>query len=327
MTSDAMKVLRDSDPARAVGAYDERRAAEVLARAAATIRRPRRRRRTVGSLTAGVGAVVALAAGSGGLAWAVTEALRQEPATALKVYCSVGMDRSSFEAQDGSGSGVTIDASSGDPVADCAAEYKRLEGAAPALAAYESGESFVTVLPVGWRVPPEWTALAADFRNDPARLELKQRLDDLVDGPQSRCSTADDVERIVRAELEDLRLGAWAVERLSQADRADGRPDWCALAMVDEQGLAKVYVQGLEDFHPASPDTSLAVLARDLRTGIADQCLTLPAARRRAEEAIVSSDFTLDQARIATVTEQTSCTRIDFVPGGMIVVVLRGPQH
>ncbi len=104
-------------------------------------------------------------------------------------------------------------------------------------------------MPADWPPPSDWVRLPNDGRNDPVRLELRQRLEDLIEGPQSSCTTADEAKQIVPEELVDLPMDGWTVERLEQAqraERADG-DDRCALAGVDGGPLQKVLVQGVED--------------------------------------------------------------------------------
>lgn len=167
----------------------------------------------------------ALLAGGGGAAYAV---LHQPASTVLGLACSAGTSQQEFQQAGGNLSSY-VGASSGDPVADCAAEYDRLEVAAPLLRGYTTGESYLSVVPEAWPVPSDWQPLAVDFRTVPARLELSQRLGDVLDGPQSRCRSAEAVEAIVRRDLADLAMTGWTIKRLEQAERADGQ-DWCALA-------------------------------------------------------------------------------------------------
>lgn len=319
MTIDPLSDLRLSNPVRDVAPYDDERAQALLDRAVTRAGvAPARRRRallTVGSLAA------AVVAGGGGLAYAV---FGQPAETALKINCSAATDRAEFDAQ--GGFTAVLDAATGDPIADCAAEYERLQGHAPDLRAYETGESSVTVMPAEWPAPPQWVPLSPGFVSDTVRLELKQRLDDLVDGTPSRCLTADEAERVARTQLADLGLAGWRFERLAAASRADG-DDWCALAWPDETGAQKILIQGVEglvdDDAPVDP---LRSVAADLRRSVSEQCVTLEDARRAAESALARHGYDLTEAKITAVIDPESrCSRVDLVPGGLITIVLRGP--
>jgi hypothetical protein len=320
MNRDAMTLLRENDPARDVGEYSADRATLLLdlaiTRTASRVRSQRRSR----IAAAGIGAAV-VATGGGGLAYAV---FSQPASTTIELTCSVGVDRQQYDGGN-FGVGVNMPSISGDPVSDCASEYVRLGEQVPQLAAYQTGGQYIAVMPSDWPAPAGWTRLPDDWRNDPVRLELRQRLEDLVQGPQSRCTTADEAERMVRADLTALGLSGWTVERLSQADWADGR-EWCAIAWVDGGPLPKVMVQGVQDAGWSDP-SPLQALIQDLRVGVADACVPLPEAKRVVREAVVRNGFALQESKItASVDESAECSRVDFVPGGIVVVVLHGPR-
>lgn len=325
MTTDPMHALRAANPAPTVGPYGPARAADLLDRATAAPPAPGTRRRIRRmSATGAAAALAVVGVGTGGVAYAV---LTQSASSTVLLSCSAGLDRELYDpARQGGGSMHSI---SGDPVADCAAEYERLEGYVPALVGYDTGESYVGVLPADWPAPPGWTALPGNFRNDPVRLELKQRLDDLVEGPESGCVTADEAEALARRDLADLGLSGWTVERLTQADRADGM-QWCAKAWVDEGPQQKILIQGLEGGFGLAENDGQAPIRRvrdQLRAGIVDACVTLEQAEARANEALVANGLALEDAHVITITDPgSSCTRVDFVPGGLAVVVLRGPS-
>ncbi len=316
--SDPLSLLRDADPAQGVPGYDDAAAARLIDRAVTTAPRtaPRRRRRP--SLAVGAGLAITAAVGGGGVAYAV---FFQPAETALQIECAVGVGQGDFE-RFGSG-GTIMSAASGDPVTDCASEFTRLQGQAPVLRAYAHGKSFITVVPADWTVPAQWRPLGQDFRSDPVRLELESRLADQIEGPEAGCLDADAAEQLVQAELVDLQLTGWTVERLSQAARADGN-SWCAIAFLETDGSGTVLIQGLER-EPDTPgplDTVVDLLRRD----IVEQCLTLPQAISATQEAVQAAGFTLSDAKITSIEDATAdCTRVDFVPAGLVAINLRGP--
>lgn len=330
MTADPLAVLRQADPAPCVTPYDAARTSALLDRAIASApgahrgpgADPARRRRRSQAAGAALGA--ALLAGGGGAAYAV---LYQPASSALGLECSAGTSQQEFQQAGGNLSSY-VGASSGDPVADCAAEYDRLEVVAPPLRGYTTGENYLSIVPKGWPVPSNWHPLDVDFRNDSARLELSQRLGDVLDGPQSRCRSAEAVEAIVRRDLADLGMTGWTIKRLEQAERADGQ-DWCALAFLEDTGVRVVQIQGLPG--PATGEVPaedpFGRILQTLRRDITDQCLPLPDARQVAEQAIRDAGF--DPARHAQVTviedAAAACTRVDVPLAGLIDVTLRGP--
>jgi hypothetical protein len=326
MTTDPLQLLRDADPATSVAPYSSDRAATLLDRAvAAAPGQPtpsRQQTRRAGAAAAGFALVLC----GGGVAWAV---LAQPPATALQVLCAVGIDRSQYDPTTGRVDGSNLQALSGDPVADCAGEFQRLQGAAPPLTGYDTGGQQIAVMPADWPAPADWKPLPTTFRNDPTRLELKHRLDDLVEGPQGRCATADETERIARAELADLGLTGWTFRRLSQAHLADGRT-WCASAWVDEGPGTTIVIQategGMFDPRATGNEPTLEFIAT-LRSRIVESCEPLSEARRLVEDTLVKRGLRLDDAHITTIEDPgAACTRVDFVPGGNAVVILRGPR-
>jgi hypothetical protein len=330
MTPDPLALLRQADPAPSPAPYDPGCATALIDRAVAADtpgtgrgqgRRTRRWRAAAAALTA------AVLAGGGGAAYAV---LHQPADSALGLACAAGTSRQEFEQAGGSLSSF-MSVSSGDPVADCAAEYERRgAGAAPALRGYTTGTSYVSVVPADWAVPTSWQALPDTFRNDPVRLELRQRLDDVLEGPQSRCHSADEVAALVRSDLTDLGLTGWTIQRLEQARRADGRT-WCALAFVDDSGSRTVLLQGLDG--PASGEyptgEPFGQVLQTLRQRIAGQCLPLPAARQVAEQAVSAAGF--DPAHDAKITSiedpVATCTRAYVPVAGLIEITLRGPDR
>ena len=319
--TDPDQLLRLADPAPDIRAYDPHRRAALLDRAVTTpipLLPQRRPRRTRAALAAGAAALVS----SGGAAYAV---LHHDPSDALQVACAVGESEAQFRA--GQAVSTLISAASGDPVADCAAEYQRLEGTTPALRGYDPGQPFVVVVPSSWPVPSTWKALAPTFRSDPARLELSQRLDDQVQGPASGCFTTGDVEALVRRELADLGLTGWTVKRLEEADEVDGK-SWCAAAFVDTESPTTVLLQGLErgGEGPREPSGDVRDVWDALRRDVAGECLTLTQAHHVTENAITAAGFSLADAKIVEVPDAgATCTRAYAPPAGLVIVILRGP--
>lgn len=334
MTPDPLALLRQADPAPTVTRYDPARATALLDRAVTTdepartdAAREHRRHHGRRWRTAGAALAATVLAAGGATAAAV---FHQPAGSALGLACAAGTTQQQFQ-QAGSNLFSYTNTSSGDPVADCAAEYQRLQvGSSPALRGYTTGTSYISVVPADWPVPASWQPLADTFRNDPTRLALKQRLEDVIDGPQSRCRSTDQVAALVQSDLSDLGLTGWTIERLEQADRADGNT-WCALAFVDDAGSRLVRIQGL--FGPASGEISgtepFGQLLQTLRQRVAGQCLPLAAARLAAEQAITQAGFDPDRdAKVTTIDDPAAtCTRADMPVSGLIEIILRGPSR
>jgi hypothetical protein len=327
VNTDPLNLLRDANPVVSTAPYAPGRAAALLDQAVAGAPGKPARRRTWRAATVSLGAALAVG-GGGGLALAV---FSQPPGTALQVLCAVGTDRTQYDPASQGMDGSTLSSMSGDPVADCAGEYEKLEGAAPPLVGYDTGQQYVAVMPADWPAPSGWSALPATFRNDPSRLELKHRLDDLIEGPESRCTTADEAEAIARRDMADLGLDGWTFQRLSQAAYADGTGGWCAKAWVGDGAEREVVIQGLEEgmWVRDDPGTNPVRRIRDaLRDEVARRCLPLSEAAHVTRDVLVRNGTRLADAHIREITAAgAACTRIDFVPGGNTVVVLRGPER
>lgn len=323
MSTDAYKLLRDNDPAPVIDGYDPDRTRQILDRA--TTGRPAHKTPNPRARRLRTGAAVLTAAvlvSGGSVAYAV---FGQPPESALQISCAVSTNAGEF-AQSPTVSTV-MTTTSGDPVADCAAEYERLYGQVPALRAYATGQSFITVVPAEWPVPAHWEPLGGHFATDPARVELESRLADQIEGPSAQCRDVDAVEALVRQDLADLGLTNWPTQRLSQAARADGDM-WCAIAFPDYDGKSQVLIQGLkhETIIPGSADDILAVIER-LRADIVERCVPLSEAERAAANAVQAAGFDVaTEARITTIVDANApCSRVDFVPAGLISITVRGP--
>ena len=106
----------------------------------------------------------------------------------------------------------TIGSSTGDPVADCAALWRREKGTEPpALVAYEGPGGGIWVLPVGEKPPAGSKPLGQAFRQETSIIELEDELGDVARGLQSACRTEADARRLVTTQLERLGLAGWRV--------------------------------------------------------------------------------------------------------------------
>jgi hypothetical protein len=320
-----LDLMRTADPSDFVSSAAARE--ELLA--AITSQPIRRRRRR--TFLAGSTAVLTLA--GGGLAYAVLSG--QSPQTALKVNCGMSANKLEFERDHAFT--TVLDTATGDPVADCAAVYQRQEGVVPPLVAYDAGSQMIYVIPETWTPPKSWRRLSTAFRTDAARLELQQRLADLVDeGPYSQCLSEAQAQRSAEVDLAALHLSGWAFRHPHpDGQKADGRRS-CAWAEVDENGSDSILIGtrgGDVDMNgrvvpPAAGHAEVNRLADHLRVGISDACLDLPHARAVAQQAIEDTGFTTSQVQIHELVDRAaSCTRVDLVPGGVLDLILRGPQR
>src|SRR4051794_33590344 len=84
------------------------------------------------------------------------------------------------------GSDSIIPSASGDPLADCAAEWQRETGhAAPKLVAYDSGNGGIAVLPASQAPPAGYSPLPTGATQNVGMVQMQQWLDDYVSGLNS----------------------------------------------------------------------------------------------------------------------------------------------
>ena len=175
------------------------------------------------------------------------------------------------------------------------------------------------VVPQSWRVPATWHPLAADFRSDPLRLVLKQRLDDPVDGPRAECRSTAAVHKAVEHEISQLGLSGWSIDAAPGATEADGNTA-CAFAWVDEGAAKRVLVQTGPPFPHDGDDTAYVQLLARLRSEISNGCLSIAEAKSAAERAV--ADTGIPATVTAAAVAGGSCAEVDVAPGGALTIRL-----
>lgn len=341
MSTDPMARLRSVDPARRVDLshLDPGALRAVREGITMTVREPEtadgaseaRTRRGLGRLglgrrgTIAVGLSVVLAGGSLGFA-AYHQLFRGGLADGINCL-------SSWEGQSVSTDGPPL---TGDPIADCAT-YMAGSGVAPLVdpvAFTYQGMLYVTPRD---QVPEGAELLPVDPQAAHAR-ELEASLHDMVDGGRSACLGGAEAEAVARAELSRLGLDGWTVHVDDTVlEPQNIRP--CADLWTDTAAKrVDVLPQRADD--PGS-NPLLTELVADLRTGIANQCLSLDAARAVADDALVKADALLVAANpghdvtvaggaahwptTSVLDESASCARVDLEVGGSIQVTVYGP--
>ena len=300
--STEMDLLRMIDPAS--GPMSDNGRDELLRNLRTEPAKPSRvGRRRLALLGTAISAVVAA---TGGLAVALTG---QAPASALKINCSAGITQAEFD--DTGGFTSVMDTVTDDAVADCADRYMAAGQQAPALQAYSTGNSYLWVVPSSWTVPQTWTALTADFRSDTGRLALKHKLDDRVDGPVAACRTDEQVRQLVQSYWAHLDLTGWTLERAPGWVASDGSKA-CAYGILTESGLPTVFVQS----EPAAmhAERTVSDLVRQLRSSIAERCLSSTQAQAAAEAAVQRSG--LNAAVTQRPAQPGRCATVDLVNVG-----------
>jgi hypothetical protein len=266
-------------------------------------RRPTHRRRRLVLVVAAL-AVVAIGTAA---TWVV---LRRAPAQeTTSVECVIkGVD-------------AIIPSSSGNPAADCAAEWLREEGtAAPPLRAYANGFGGVTVLPRSETPPTGYKRLQAQ---DAALIELQDSLDDVINGLNSACLDPAAATRLAKARLAELGFTGWTVG-VRDPQSANTAGACTSMDVVDPAArtVTLIAAAGL-----SAGGTSLE-LAHKLRP-ITQSCESLPAAVASVRTAASTLGLS-ESARgydLNTATDNSMrCASIYETVGGTIFLTVRGPK-
>ena len=227
-----------------------------------------------------------------------------------------------------------IDAVSGDPVQDCANQWRFEHGAEPpAMSAYDNGTGGVVVLIDGDPVPEGYTPLESDVVQDTARIELEASLGDVATGLESGCYDEATAHDIARRELDRLGLDAWRITT-DETRRPDGST-LCAYFLVfpDDTQVQLIGLGG--DAGIADP---FGPFATSLHDTMGSSCLDLAEAADVVRSLAANSaveiggqvvDFS-EEAGVLTVhiieDAGATCTRVNVNIGGRVEVTLRGPK-
>lgn len=248
------------------------------------------------------------------IGWAMTE-ITSDASSSTTVGCHL---------PDDGGDGLTIvDAVTGDPVADCAAEWIRSTGRQPPdLIAYENTSGGIEVVAAATEVPDGWTRLESSFTQDPRLIALSSTLDDAAKGLRADCYTLDKAKQIVIGVLEEAGLGDWTIS--PQRGQADGDRS-CTYFHLEPATKTVVLVpsDGLVD-PGGSPYT---VYGRALNQALEQDCLAIDEAQalaaRLVDEIALDGPLMIEQV----VDDQMACTQASLAVGGRAIATLRGPSN
>ena len=247
--------------------------------------------------------VVAAAMGAG---WALT---RSSATNTTSVDCVVrGVDS-------------IVDATSGDPAADCVAVWESLVGSpAPALTAYDNGLGGVAVIPSSEKPPASWTPIVSQ---NVALIELQESLDDHISGLASACFGSDAATTFVQRQFDRLGFADWRVDVRS----SDGA---CYGGYTEPDTKTVVLGAGGDESGAATwPPHQLADSLRPLT----QQCLSLAAMQSEVEQRATALGMSQTvendhNYRLTAVKDDTlSCATVSETGGGTTQIIVRGPAH
>jgi hypothetical protein len=266
-----------------------------------------------------VAAVAAVVLAGSAIAWAFAVFSARDT---VSVQCLIG-DRD-----------VIIPATTGDPVKDCAGEWRRDTGDdPPPLVAYDNGLGGITVMPADRTPWPGFTPLPDGATQNVSLIAAQESLDDYIGGLYSGCFDNATAVRMTEQILERFDIVGWTVRPgpasvsspISTPSVSPTALTECVHASYLDPTTRTVVLGGsLGD--PSSPDMPYELLAAKLRS--VRGCMTLDAATRQVRSAAgelglteAAHDYQLTvvpdkDARCATITESV---------GGTISLILRGP--
>lgn len=256
---------------------------------------------------------VLVAVATATLAWAITRGGASETTS---VECVIA------------GTDTVIDATSGNPAADCAAEWQRERGTpAPPLTAYANTSGGVTVLPRSENPPAGWRTLRSQ---NVALIDLQESLDDYLNGLNSACFNASAATAFTRQQLDRLGFVGWTVE-VRSSPQGSASPICTGSGIVDPTTATVGLISGSfgnppRNWLPGRFATTLRPLTKT--------CLTLPAMRRAVEQRAsqlglspepptTKTSYVLDTGQ----NDKLHCTSLYETVGGTINLILRGPAH
>jgi hypothetical protein len=326
--------LSDEDAAGLFGTTSRERLLEAITSLSSRPARPVRRRVRRPLVLA---IAVVLAIGTATVAWAITGAGTRETTSIGCVIAGV----------------VTgIDATSGNPAADCAAEWQRERGTpAPPLVAYANSYGGVTVLPRRKKPPAGWRTLRSQ---DVALIELQESLDDYLNGLNSSCLTSSQATTFTRRQLDRLGFAGWTVniraaagftppENSPTATNSTGGssrpapsmstagPICTGSGLVDPTTATVTLTSGPTGNPP--PNWLPGRLATKLRP-LTKTCLSLPAMRNAVEQKANQLGLSPEPPATRTSYELNAikdgklrCASLYETTEGTINLTLRGPPH
>jgi hypothetical protein len=278
---------------------------------------PQHKRRVSRSVTVVlVAASIALAGGA--LAWALSSGSARD---AVSVQCLIR------------GDDAIIPATTGDPIADCTAYWRRSTGNnPPELVAYDNGVGGITVTAADHAPLPGATAMPSGATQNVPLLAVQQSLDDYVSGLRSGCFDSDTAIGMTQQTLTRYGLADWAVSSdadpapTSTASPGSRNSDTCFDTSVLDPATRTVQLRGTHG-GGVSPDAQYMELAVKLRT-IAQDCLSLDAATaqvRSAADGLGLSEASNGYELTQIPEKGARCTTVVENVGGTIFLILRGP--
>jgi hypothetical protein len=226
------------------------------------------------------------------------------------------------------GGDTIIPAVTGDPVADCAAQWRRDTGSEPPpLVAYDNGHGGITVAPADRPALPGATPLPDGATQNEAIVQVQRSLDDLVGGLNSGCFDNPTAVEMTTGILARFGMQDWTVNPAPPADLSgsSGSQEPCVYTVILDPATRTVTLRALGGALPAdAPYSKLAARLRSLST----ECMPLDAMTERVGailDELGISEARHEVERTEIPEHDAPCTTVTETVGGSIFLVLRGP--
>jgi hypothetical protein len=279
-------------------------------------------------------AVVAAAA-TAAAAWAILGSSAQETTS---VECVIA------------GTDTVIPSTSGNPSADCAAQWQRDQGtAAPPLVAYDNGSGGVTVLPRSETPPAGFKRLTGP--QDVDLIQLQDSLDDYINGLNSSCLDGAAATSLAQAKLSQFGFTGWTVTLRNSGSSSTDLPNpggqlykivngkkvapaestsntrTCVASDIVEPATQTVTLIPVA-VATGAPETTFEQLADKLRP-LTQSCPSLPqtvSSVRSAASELGLSESARTYELNAVTDNSLHCASIYETVGGTIFITIRGPS-
>lgn len=270
-------------------------------------------------LVPGLAAAVLATAGAG---WAIT---RNTTSPTTSISCPASID----------GDVSIIHATSGNPIADCAAEWMaNRDDAVPTMVAYRLSNGAISVVLDGQPAPEGGTALGPGEGIDTRVIALSEALNHHGSDLRTGCLDRGAAQSAIDSEIARVGLDGWNI--VDDDTRPIDSEHPCARAIV-EGDLSQVrLVGGVDDTPQSRAADPYRAFAQELDAELAENCALLAEAKdvvsrvagRTDVTAVTDAPFSVEAGTIQlrTVEEPAAdCTRATVEIGGSVLVILRGP--
>lgn len=229
-----------------------------------------------------------------------------------------------------------IQAVTGDPVADCQAEWQQSNHTkAPAMVAYENGKGAVTVRLKATPAPDGSTKLPDGQFQQANTIKLEQYLGDVGSGLASECVDTPTAKARINAEFNRLGLEGWTITDAARGP-ADGAQTCATGASEGQKKRVRLFTDPVQSFQVASP--AVSGFAKEIQRELASSCQSLDAAQatvhriaNKTNDTIQGKPVNLGADGLVQIIPgadpSQKCTTATTEVGGAILVTLRGPAN